>query len=846
MPLSLTSVPTFEQYQSDPTIRAKLNDYFRASGWQISGDVKFADQYQNAINTLKTNVDKANQQEVLSGGAQNSTFLGSTIDTAMKYGLVSGSITPDQNYYSDINQFTTQKAGGTGNYSWITSPKPFTPTKGANQYQLGDTITTGGTLNVTPPPSSSVPQGNFTSAPDATHTLKAYDTNNNYATVYVKPGEYVPGVSLYPKDNSTITPESLSQKNDVTISGGSTGTPTDTKIAVNSAVSGVNSYIQQMQDALKATQTTNQIQGDTLTKQISDLLGQESGKSAFTTQQNQALVDPLQAQLVSTQNQIQSLQAEQNQAHLDSQGKPMTLARLSGEEARIDAQYNSKILMLTASANSLMNNITLAKDQVQRAVDAKYGPIEEQISIKQAQLQAIQPLIDREQQVQYNALNAYYTQQQNNLNQLKTDIKDAMTAAIKAGITDTTVLDKISSATSGLEALKILGENMPTGANADTQVITANGQTMLIDKNTGRVIKNYSTGDFIPTIYIQGQDPTADAWVERINAGQAKLSDITGNSALKNLVIQGLQQKAGNFTTNGLTELQSSALSSAEELLKKFNDKKGTSAVGKSGFLSSFGYGLIPGTERADFVNKYNSLIAQLQLDNVKYLKGQGQVSDAERKILSDASTALKLSQSEADFGSTLQGIVDSLKKVGQKNIQSIGNTNIQNNQSSVNSSPQQIFEQFYLNNQGKRAEIDNLINQGKSDEEILQHFGINFNNDLSMSQKGSNSNSIAFNIPDGVKGGQCGHFVNQLTGLGVGDSYQSKIAKMNPAIKYPQPGMVFVMPTNGATSEYGHVGIILSINNGIATVKDSNWHGDERVLTHQIPISQMTGFNYS
>ena len=150
------------------------------------------------------------------------------------------------------------------------------------------------------------------------------------------------------------------------------------------------------------------------------------------------------------------------------------------------------------------------------------------------------------------------------------------------------------------------------------------------------------------------------------------------------------------------------------------------------------------------------------------------------------------------------------------------------------------------MNNQGKRAEIDNLINQGKSDEEILQHFGINFNNDLSMSQKGSNSSSIAFNIPDGVKGGQCGHFVNQLTGLGVGDSYQSKIAKMNPAIKYPQPGMVFVMPTNGAYSEYGHVGFILSINNGIATVKDSNWHGDERVSTHQIPISQMTGFNYA
>jgi hypothetical protein len=93
--------------------------------------------------------------------------------------------------------------------------------------------------------------------------------------------------------------------------------------------------------------------------------------------------------------------------------------------------------------------------------------------------------------------------------------------------------------------------------------------------------------------------------------------------------------------------------------------------------------------------------------------------------------------------------------------------------------------------------------------------------------------------IPDNTDGGQCGRFVNKLTGLGLGDSYKSKMDKMDKSIKQAGPGMVFVMPYK----ETGHTGIILSVKNGIATVKDSNSKLDEKVRTHQIPVSKMTGF---
>lgn len=101
-----------------------------------------------------------------------------------------------------------------------------------------------------------------------------------------------------------------------------------------------------------------------------------------------------------------------------------------------------------------------------------------------------------------------------------------------------------------------------------------------------------------------------------------------------------------------------------------------------------------------------------------------------------------------------------------------------------------------------------------------------------------------ALSIPDGSYGGQCGHFVNQYTGIGVGDTYQSKLDKMDPSITKPEAGMVFVMPYSWT----GHIGFILDVSTDgkIATVKDSNYYSTsdpEVVRTHTIPVSQMTGF---
>lgn len=149
-------------------------------------------------------------------------------------------------------------------------------------------------------------------------------------------------------------------------------------------------------------------------------------------------------------------------------------------------------------------------------------------------------------------------------------------------------------------------------------------------------------------------DATAQAYLKGVQTGQYKISDIP--KEYQNAVAVGLSSD-----TAPVSELKQNALKSVTDLITKFDSGAGTSAVGKSGFLNSLGYGLIPGTKRSDFVTQFDNLKSLLSLDNVKLLKGQGQVSDAERRLLADASAKLELSQSEPEFRAALKDIQDAL-----------------------------------------------------------------------------------------------------------------------------------------------------------------------------------------
>lgn len=309
---------------------------------------------------------------------------------------------------------------------------------------------------------------------------------------------------------------------------------------------------------------------------------------------------------------------------------------------------------------------------------------------------------------------------------------------------------------------------------------------------------------------VTGTTPGGDKKIVKINGVDYEV-DANGNYTTP--VVPALVQQA--------TETKTNALTSAKTLLEKFDAKKGTSAVGKSSVFP-----VLPGTEAANFKADFDSLKSLLSLDNVKLLKGQGAVSDAERALLEKASTKLSLAQTEPEFRQTLSELITGLSGPTSTSSQPVV-------------SPKAAFDS---------------LNTGSTYEDAVAQYGAEGvqkmidaqakTKPLSMGENGSAiyaKLASVSTIPDGSKGGQCGRFVNQQTGLGLGDSYQSKMAKMDKSIKEPAPGMAFVMPY-GST---GHTGIILNVENGIATVKDSNYGLDEKVRTHKIPVSSMTGFAY-
>ena len=164
--------------------------------------------------------------------------------------------------------------------------------------------------------------------------------------------------------------------------------------------------------------------------------------------------------------------------------------------------------------------------------------------------------------------------------------------------------------------------------------------------------------------YVPGDNQTVDSWAERIQNGSAKITDIPASQAgLRNQVTVALNAM-GNSTDGKptTTELGKAALANAKALMQKFNDRTGTYAVGSSRFWGGAAAGNIPGTDSYNFANDFNAIKSQLSLEAVKFLKGQGQVSDAERALLAQAATKLNLSQSEDEFKKTLQGIIDKLE----------------------------------------------------------------------------------------------------------------------------------------------------------------------------------------
>jgi hypothetical protein len=385
---------------------------------------------------------------------------------------------------------------------------------------------------------------------------------------------------------------------------------------------------------------------------------------------------------------------------------------------------------------------------------------------------------------------------------------------------------------------EFLGQAPEKPANPMDYIKEVDGNLLQYNPDTGGWANIYSKNQAGQN----GVSSDAMSWAGLISSGKAKLTDVPSDYRTQvATALNSLPPKPAD-----ITKIQNKI-----NTLKNVKDGVGfqlTKAVGTN-WLARTKLNPFSWDDRAQknkLIGTIDQMVGQEALKALSDAKASGAtfgaLSDAELNLLKDSSTKFGNWARDID-GDGKTDYYDIDEKTFKEELQStINNYNDLLQKEGGATNP---IDDYYQKNPAQRAYIDRLdsmknpsTGQPYTDEEKAQILGISFN------QVGGDTKlaTRVATIPTGQKAGQCGRFVNKLTGLGLGDSFQNKMSKMNPMIKQPAPGMVFVMPYKNT----GHTGIILSVNNGMATVKDSNWSLDEKVKVHQIPVSKMTGFTYA
>lgn len=164
----------------------------------------------------------------------------------------------------------------------------------------------------------------------------------------------------------------------------------------------------------------------------------------------------------------------------------------------------------------------------------------------------------------------------------------------------------------------------------------------------GNPIATSGSGTTGGSTYTPGANPQADAWVKYVQNG-GKISDVPDE--YKGAVALG--------TTSGTkpqSEISKQVVSVIDELLAN----PGLSRI--SGPLDQIAGGLFGDAALAK--NKFNQLKGLLSLENIKYLKGTGSISDAEQRLLENAASAVARNLSDTDFRNELIKLKNGLDAV--------------------------------------------------------------------------------------------------------------------------------------------------------------------------------------
>lgn len=245
------------------------------------------------------------------------------------------------------------------------------------------------------------------------------------------------------------------------------GQPDETETDMMAA--GATETDKTLQDYLKmleTPETETEQEADELTSQLSDLLEKSGGRGqAQLEAEREQNLPQLRQDLSEVQSKIRTTKAQYDAAIQARENEPISMNIIRGQQGILRRQKASELGVLQARALGLQGQVQTAQQIANRAVDLKYSQIEDNIRIYQAQLQAIQPKLNREQQKMAQAqemmINDYYNQIEEEKENEKQVENIALQVLANGG--DQRLADMIANADNPVEAATIAGELMNTG-----------------------------------------------------------------------------------------------------------------------------------------------------------------------------------------------------------------------------------------------------------------------------------------------------------------------------------------------------------------------------------------------
>jgi len=278
----------------------------------------------------------------------------------------------------------------------------------------------------------------------------------------------------------------------------------------------------------------------------------------------------------------------------------------------------------------------------------------------------------------------------------------------------------------------------------------------------------------------------------------------------------------------GAAEQTQYGIETAQRTVDSIDKAISTFSTIPSGAISRVAMSKIPGTNSYDFAKLLDTIKSNIGFNEITAMReasktggALGQVSERELTFLQSVLGSLDIGQSEEQLAQNLDDVKASIIR----------------------------FNSAVQSSQGEISNVDieglqNLLNAGQITQQEYNEY-ISFSSDLSASGNGSQVvNEIQSKYSTGDSGGQCGRFVNNITGIGMGDSFENKMSFTDPSITVPRPGDVFVMPYDWT----GHTGVVIGatpLADGTfdLQVADSNWSLDERVKYHNLNSSLVAGY---